>query len=363
MSDGSSNLKATFWDNFALKINEAVLQATEKPIIIIISSGKIGLWNDEVEISNVSVTRFYLNYKHHSVFQLRRKLAEPNFAEKIMKEQPKKIRELLTLEKITQLGKDYIETEVFTHVNIKNVDDTAIWFINACTTCGRNTELSNGLMVCANCPRTVPHPDKKYKINVAAFDPTGGIDIILCDREIRTLIDKEEQIPTNTKRYCKGLHSGNKNQRVDHNQVYLATNICNGFVKPPQQTFETLNEMSTSQELGIPNVFFWTVNAFTLMCYLHYSRIREFAVQRASTGLKNEHFDHIIDWLPGIGNVRLRDTPSLIWEPVLPDYFVEFCVREISRTHKASAPFQVPQSRRQYQINTIEFMERRLGLY
>ncbi|KAL8097569.1 hypothetical protein AgCh_030626 [Apium graveolens] len=96
--------------------------------------------------------------------------------------------------------------------------------------------------------------------------------------------------------------------------------------------------LDVSEELGIPNVFFWTVNAFTLMCYLHYSRIRDFALQRASTcSLKNEHLDHIIDWLPAIGNVRLRDTPSLIWEPVLPDYFVEFCIREISRTHKASA--------------------------
>lgn len=30
----------------------------------------------------------------------------------------------------------------------------------------------------------------RYKINVAAVDPTGGIDIILGDREVRTLIGK-----------------------------------------------------------------------------------------------------------------------------------------------------------------------------
>ncbi|KAL8148232.1 hypothetical protein AgCh_005550 [Apium graveolens] len=94
----------------------------------------------------------------------------------------------------------------------------------------------------------------------------------------------------------------------------------------------------SQEELGIPNVFFWTVNAFTVMCYLHYSRIHDLALQRESTcSLKNEHLDHLIDWLPAIVNVHLRDTPSLIWEPALPDYFVEFCIGEISRTNKASA--------------------------
>ncbi|KAL1814899.1 hypothetical protein ACET3Z_017473 [Daucus carota] len=97
--------------------------------------------------------------------------------------------------------------------------------------------------------------------------------------------------------------------------------------------------LEVSQELRIPNVFFWTVNAFTLVCYLHYSAIRNLALQQhaASINSKNDYLDYMIDWLPGIGNVRLRDTPSMIWDPALPDYFVEFCIREISRTRKASA--------------------------
>ncbi|KAL8127485.1 7-deoxyloganetin glucosyltransferase-like [Apium graveolens] len=118
--------------------------------------------------------------------------------------------------------------------------------------------------------------------------------------------------------------------------------------------------LEVSQELGIPNVFFWTVNAFTLLCYLHYTRIRDLALEqhKASTaGLNNEYLDYVIDWLPGIGNVRLRDTPSLIWEPALPDFFVDYAVREISRIHKASAvilnTFDALESEIVYQISAI----------
>lgn len=39
----SSKINATFWDNFAIKLNEAVIQQIEKPIII--SDEKVDLWN------------------------------------------------------------------------------------------------------------------------------------------------------------------------------------------------------------------------------------------------------------------------------------------------------------------------------
>ncbi|XP_074338157.1 7-deoxyloganetin glucosyltransferase-like isoform X1 [Apium graveolens] len=99
--------------------------------------------------------------------------------------------------------------------------------------------------------------------------------------------------------------------------------------------------LEVSQELGIPNVFFWTVNAFTVLCYLHFSRIRNLASQlqkeAASTDVKNAYLDYYIDWLQGMGSVRLRDISSMIWEPALPDCFVEYCITEISRGFKASA--------------------------
>ncbi|KAK1380383.1 hypothetical protein POM88_027127 [Heracleum sosnowskyi] len=135
-------------------------QQVDKPVIIIISCARVALWNDEVEISNVAPTTFYLNYKHQSVLHLRRKLNEPQFAEKALNVQNVSKKELLTVDQIVKLGKEYIQ--VFTHVTIKSVEETPKWFMTICTTCERETELKNGLMMCTNYPRVVPHPDKNF---------------------------------------------------------------------------------------------------------------------------------------------------------------------------------------------------------
>ncbi|KAK1383268.1 hypothetical protein POM88_021003 [Heracleum sosnowskyi] len=190
ITDGSSQVNVIFWDQFAVNLKACLNQGVEKPVIIIISSAKVGLWNEEVDISNVSATRFYLNYKHHNVAQLRRKLNEPDFAKKALTQEKKKGMDLLTVDQITKLGKDYIDSQVLAHVMIKSIADTSDWFIRVCTTCDNETEWINGLFVCQKCPRTVPHPDKRYKLNVVASDSTGGLEIILGDREVRTLIGK-----------------------------------------------------------------------------------------------------------------------------------------------------------------------------
>lgn len=96
------------------------------------------------------------------------------------------------------------------------MDQTNKWFVNECTTCQREVEKLQNYFICSNCPRTVPHPDKRYqnntnvyqiltlqnyifnvckfniryKINVSVKDEIGGIDLILGDRQVRTLIGK-----------------------------------------------------------------------------------------------------------------------------------------------------------------------------
>lgn len=40
-----SNVKVTFWDKMANNLEEAINQQQKKPLIIIISAGKVGIWN------------------------------------------------------------------------------------------------------------------------------------------------------------------------------------------------------------------------------------------------------------------------------------------------------------------------------
>ncbi|KAK1352147.1 hypothetical protein POM88_053651 [Heracleum sosnowskyi] len=113
----------------------------------------------------------------------------------------------------------------------------------------------------AECPRTVPHPDKRYKLNVVASDSSGGLEIILGDREVRTLIGKRardlydevkknQSLPADLQQIRKKDYTVVLRIReinvVHHFQVYWAANICSGFFKPIQQTDETMNDPQTS---------------------------------------------------------------------------------------------------------------------
>ncbi|KAK1379518.1 hypothetical protein POM88_026262 [Heracleum sosnowskyi] len=83
-----------------------------------------------------------------------------------------------------------VESQVMLFVQIKSVVDTQSWFMRTCTTCDHETEFNNDIFICKNCPRTVPHPDTKYKIHVIASDDTGDLEVIMHDREVRTLIGR-----------------------------------------------------------------------------------------------------------------------------------------------------------------------------
>ncbi|KAK1356508.1 hypothetical protein POM88_049764 [Heracleum sosnowskyi] len=67
ITDGSSNVNVTFWDTLATKFYKALIKEEEETVIIILTSCKVGSWNDELDISDVGATMFYLNYNHRSV--------------------------------------------------------------------------------------------------------------------------------------------------------------------------------------------------------------------------------------------------------------------------------------------------------
>ncbi|KAK1382871.1 hypothetical protein POM88_020606 [Heracleum sosnowskyi] len=190
ITDGSSNVKVIFWDEFGENFDKAMNEQVDKPVIVILSACKAGLWNDEVELSNVSATKFYVNNNHHSVVQLRKRMNQPKFVDIAMATPQTRQIEQLQINQITKLGKEYIKSQVMLFVQIKSVVDTQSWFMRTCTTCDHETEFNNGIFICKNCPRTVPHPDTKYKIHVIASDDTGDLEVIMHDREVRTLIGR-----------------------------------------------------------------------------------------------------------------------------------------------------------------------------
>ncbi|WOH08617.1 hypothetical protein DCAR_0728061 [Daucus carota subsp. sativus] len=116
------------------------------------------------------------------------RLANPDFAKNALGTEIKKPMEQHTIQIIFTLGKEYIEASVFSHVKIVGFDENMNWGYNACTDCGRETKMENPCPVCESCNRFVPYPDKKFRVHVFAKDHSGQMQVVLGDREVRTVI-------------------------------------------------------------------------------------------------------------------------------------------------------------------------------
>ncbi|KAL3340102.1 hypothetical protein AABB24_028624 [Solanum stoloniferum] len=83
-----------------------------------------------------------------------------------------------------------------------------------------------------------------------------------------------------------------------------------------------------SEELGVPNVGFWTASGCSLWAFTQYPKL----VEQGYAPLKDESYlDTIIDWIPGMEGIRLKHLPSFIRASVdEPSYIIiKYIVEEI----------------------------------
>ncbi|KAH0648079.1 hypothetical protein KY285_033327 [Solanum tuberosum] len=83
-----------------------------------------------------------------------------------------------------------------------------------------------------------------------------------------------------------------------------------------------------SQELSVPNVGLWTSSACSLLAFTQYPKL----VEQGYSPLKDESYlDTIIDWIPGMKGIRLKNLPSMIRARVDdPNYIIiKFVMEEI----------------------------------
>ncbi|XP_021910747.1 7-deoxyloganetin glucosyltransferase-like, partial [Carica papaya] len=94
-----------------------------------------------------------------------------------------------------------------------------------------------------------------------------------------------------------------------------------------------------AEELGLPIVLFWTPSACGFMAYLHYRQL----IQKGLTPLKDESYltngylDTVIDWIPGMKGIRLKDLPSFLRTTDRNFVMLDYILGETERAKRASA--------------------------
>lgn len=110
--------------------------------------------------------------------------------------------------------------------------------------------------------------------------------------------------------------------------------------------------IKAAEEIGVPQVQFWTASACGFMGYLQYPEL----LRRGIIPFKNENYEHdgtldmAVDWIPGMPNIRLRDLPSFIRITNADDILFTFVRDEVQNCLKAPTII----------FNTFDSMEHRV---
>ncbi|CAK9163140.1 unnamed protein product [Ilex paraguariensis] len=97
--------------------------------------------------------------------------------------------------------------------------------------------------------------------------------------------------------------------------------------------------LKAAERFGLPEVMFWTPSACGVLAYTQYRHL----VERGFTPLKdmsyvtNGYLETIVDWVPGIKDIRLRDFPSFIRTTNPDDIMLNFLITEVAGITKTTA--------------------------
>ncbi|KAF8023420.1 hypothetical protein BT93_F0811 [Corymbia citriodora subsp. variegata] len=107
--------------------------------------------------------------------------------------------------------------------------------------------------------------------------------------------------------------------------------------------------LDAAEAVGVPVVLFWPVSACAFMGFAQLQSLidKGLAPLKDASYLTNGYLDTVIDWIPGMRNIRLRDLPSLIRTTDPDDHMLNFCLVEFARAKRASA----------FVFNTFERLE------
>ncbi|XP_017251519.1 uncharacterized protein LOC108222125 [Daucus carota subsp. sativus] len=172
----------------------------------------------------------------------------PDFAKRALSNNEEKkvsIMKKVTVAELKALGKTAVEAFFMLHVKFKSIDESMGWSYHACTSCEKETRNENPCPICESCNRYVSYPDRKFKMHFVAEDTTGQMQVVLVDREVRTLIGRraldsaaemkagstipEAFFSTLNKEYSVVIQMREFNI-VNNFHVYWATNICKGLL-------------------------------------------------------------------------------------------------------------------------------------
>ncbi|KAL1827487.1 hypothetical protein ACET3Z_005899 [Daucus carota] len=173
LTDGCSEIGVTLFDDMAKSFEEELQKSGVGTKIIILSSVKVGKFQDQIAVNQKSSRVTTTSFFHPEEVVVKQLESVP------MKEMC-----------IADIKKLDHETKVTARVIVKKIREDLNWFFYICTKCNSELDYVDGRYKCPQCNRFFPWPQKRFRVYVLCSDKTGVLPLVFGDREIRRLTGK-----------------------------------------------------------------------------------------------------------------------------------------------------------------------------
>ncbi|KAI3785377.1 hypothetical protein L1987_44495 [Smallanthus sonchifolius] len=130
-------------------------------------------------------------------------------------------------------------------------------------------------------------------------------------------------------------------QSIETNFLALFIDLLTNLQNPPtciiSDGFMSVFTIDAAQKLGIPVMMYWTLAACGFMGFYQIQSLIEKGLVplKDESYLTNGYLDTVIDWVPGMEGIRLKDFP-IDWTTNLNDKLVTFAIGGPQRSHRVS---------------------------
>ncbi|XP_068303254.1 7-deoxyloganetin glucosyltransferase-like [Pyrus communis] len=131
--------------------------------------------------------------------------------------------------------------------------------------------------------------------------------------------------------FCDLLNKLNNDAITTSNNPPVTCIVSDGFMS----TFT----ITAAEEIGTPIVLFYTIAACSFMGIIQFRALVEkgLAPLKDESYLTNGYLDKVIDWIPGMKNICLKDLPAFFRTTNSDDIIFNFVMESTDRSHEASA--------------------------
>ncbi|XP_074356563.1 uncharacterized protein LOC141696303 [Apium graveolens] len=261
--DASNKHRVGIWGDMAKVVSDQYEEYNhEENVIVILTSVKLGTYNDTLQISSLASSKVYFNLDDECVLEMRNRLelegykpskddADNSYALTLASPY-----EFINLKTLVDNVAGSVEKKLYCGLTIAKLEEGHLWFSYSFRKCHLEVVEVGNRFKCGKCNRTFPVAKKRFSVKAVVVDQSFSWSILLMDRVVKRLIGcsashlylKQTKEEVAAKVFPAFLHVMDRKEIIVVVEVHAAKDVSENFIIKAQDMYDSnMYAMSTSE--------------------------------------------------------------------------------------------------------------------